>query len=124
MSSDKKIFKSSKVSTAEEWKANVSSHHIVISKWSTSYCPPCKRIQPFFDQLAAQFPASKFIVVEHADDQEFEELTNEYNINGLPTFQLFVDGKLKQVVVGANENALNHMVQKYCAFDDDNDGKE
>ncbi len=63
------------------------------------WCPPCRAVAPIIDQLAADF-AGKLKVVKIDIDQS-PVLTDQYGIQGVPTFVVFKGGQEATRLIGA-----------------------
>ena len=75
----------------------------VVIDFSATWCGPCQRIGPIYEQLSEKFPSITFLKV---DIDESEELAELYSIQSLPTFVFMRDGKVIRRVEGADLNAL------------------
>jgi thioredoxin len=64
-----------------------------------TWCGPCRAVAPTIDRLAEEF-AGKFKFVKVDIDQS-RELAEQFNIEGVPTFVIFVGGQEAGRVVGA-----------------------
>jgi len=66
---------------------------VVIVDFYADWCGPCKLMGPIFKQLAEELPADglKFVKV---DTDVHESTVESYNIQGLPLFGVFIDGKM------------------------------
>lgn len=104
--------------TIEEYDnlKNTSEKPIIL--WFTaSWCGPCKRISPFFYDIANKIIECHFVVV---DIDKFEDITEEYNIVSVPTFIFLKNNKIYEILKGANEQTfLNILVNMFKEdFDD------
>ncbi|CAH0515902.1 unnamed protein product [Peronospora belbahrii] len=88
-----------------------SNKPLVVDFWAT-WCKPCIEIAPFFEELSGQFPAAVFARV---DVDELESVTDEFDVSSLPSFKLFIDGKVVDELNGAIKSALKSMVAKHTA---------
>ncbi|XP_006887051.1 PREDICTED: thioredoxin domain-containing protein 2-like [Elephantulus edwardii] len=59
---------------------------LVVIKFSARWCGPCKMIHPAFQAMSLKYPNVKF---GHVDVDDSPELSQEYHIKILPTFQMF-----------------------------------
>jgi thioredoxin 1 len=76
----------------------------VVIDFFATWCGPCKRIAPLFENLADKFyPAIAFLKV---DVDESPELIDRFDISAMPTFIFLKDGKLVKRVEGADVEAL------------------
>ena len=72
---------------------------VVIDFYAT-WCGPCKRIAPVFEDLADKFyPKIQFLKV---DVDESPELVDKFDVHAMPTFVFLKDGKIVKRVEGAD----------------------
>ena len=76
-------------------KENVS----VVVEFGASWCGPCVSMKPILQKAASENQEDLYIVTIDVD-QEYE-LGAQYNIDSIPTFILFEDGKPVYKFVGA-----------------------
>ncbi len=74
-----------------------------------SWCGPCKKIAPFFEQLEKSTPGVTFVKV---DIQENQELAMSMGVQSVPTFMAIKNGALVDKLVGADPNKLKALVNK------------
>jgi len=75
-----------------------SSKPVFVDFWAT-WCPPCKRIAPFVEELAKDYQGKA--VVAKVDVDEAGEISARYGINSVPTLMVFKNGQVVEAVVGA-----------------------
>ncbi len=76
----------------------------VVIDFFATWCGPCKRIAPVFEDLADKFyPKVQFFKV---DVDESGELVNLFDISAMPTFVFLKDGKVVKKVEGADMAGL------------------
>jgi len=84
--------------------------HATCARTSTaSWCPPCKAIAPVFEKLAHDNPAVHMVKVDVDANPESAEAAG---VQGVPTFELYLSGQLKEKFSGAAVDKLNKMVAK------------
>ena len=69
-------------------------------------CGPCKGIEPYVDQLAADNPSIQFV---KAMNDELPQLFA--GCEGLPTFVFFIHGNREHQFTGANQSMLYKCVK-------------
>jgi thioredoxin 1 len=86
--------------TQDNFKKEVldSNIPVLVDFWS-SWCPPCKMIEPLIDELALELKDRIKFTKLNVDQNP--RLREEYEIGGVPTFILFREGKIITRVVGA-----------------------
>ncbi|EOD09596.1 thioredoxin [Emiliania huxleyi CCMP1516] len=70
-----------------EWtQANVP----VVVDFTATWCGPCQRIKPFFEELAAAHKGALFVKV---DVDELESVSQAAEVLAMPTFQVYREGR-------------------------------
>jgi thioredoxin 1 len=87
------------VETADEIPMKGS---VVIDFFAT-WCGPCKKIAPAFEQLANVYPTIVFLKV---DVDESAELVDHYGVQAMPTFVFLKDGVVVKRIEGADLRAM------------------
>eukprot|EP00465_Bigelowiella_longifila_P004649 CAMPEP_0185258104 /NCGR_PEP_ID=MMETSP1359-20130426/7085_1 /TAXON_ID=552665 /ORGANISM="Bigelowiella longifila, Strain CCMP242" /LENGTH=126 /DNA_ID=CAMNT_0027843467 /DNA_START=288 /DNA_END=668 /DNA_ORIENTATION=+ len=77
---------------------------IVVVDFTATWCGPCKRIAPVFEQLAEKNKAG--CVFYKVDVDENDEVAQEQGVSSMPTFFFFKQGKKIGQSVGALEETL------------------
>ena len=75
----------------------------VVIDFFATWCGPCKRIAPAFEELAKKFPTLSFLKV---DVDESEEIASKYTIESLPTFVFLKNGVEVHRIEGADLRAV------------------
>ena len=70
----------------------------VLVDFTAVWCGPCKMLDPVVKQLAAEWAGKVRVVKLDVDDNP--NLTMQYQVMGVPTLMLFVDGQPSQRVTG------------------------
>ena len=89
---------------------NDNSDKAIVVDFTASWCGPCQRIKPLYEEMAKELKESIFLVV---DVDENEETAAECSISAMPTFIVFKNGKEVDKIRGANETALKSMINKH-----------
>jgi thioredoxin 1 len=82
---------------------------LVIIDFNTTWCGPCKRFAPVFEQMAAKYPGVTFLSV---DSEKIEHPDTEA-ISSVPTFKILLDGEVKREFSGVNAERLEEYIQRY-----------
>ena len=94
--------------TWAEYEIAISKNPTVLVNIGAEWCPPCKKMSPLIDSLAAA-GESKFALVKIDGSQQLE-ISKQLNVLGFPTFIIYKKGKevwRKQGVVDAAEISEN-----------------
>ncbi|CAH2100279.1 unnamed protein product [Euphydryas editha] len=94
---------------------------LVVVDFTATWCPPCQRIAPFFEQLPAKFPRAVFLKV---DVDRCAETASAQGISAMPTFIFYRNRTRIDRLQGADVASLENKVRQYYgnedAGDDDN----
>jgi len=71
---------------------------VLVDFW-TSWCPPCKMVEPVLEELASEY-CGRLLVGKLQVDQN-PRMGVRYQVMGVPTFALFRAGEVVQWRVGA-----------------------
>ena len=75
---------------------------VLVDFWA-EWCPPCHRMAPVLEELAAEYAGRARIVKVDVDVNP--AIAREYGIMSMPTLSMFRDGKVVSQVVGAQPKA-------------------
>lgn len=67
--------------------------------FSASWCQPCKRMKPIFEDMAQEFIGD--IIFTFADVEHNSQMASHYGIRSVPSFGLFVDGMVREIHTGS-----------------------
>jgi len=80
-----------------------SSEVPVLVDFTAVWCPPCKMIAPYIEEIASE--QSDKLVVGKLDVDENPEATALHGVQSMPTMALFKDGKEVHRIIGARPKA-------------------
>jgi thioredoxin 1 len=75
---------------------------VLVEFWA-EWCPPCHRLAPVLDELAAEYAGRARVVKVDVDANP--KTAQAYGILAMPTLSLFRGGQLRWQVVGAQPKA-------------------
>ena len=78
-----------------------ASGPVLVDFWA-EWCPPCHRLNPVLEQLAAEHPGLTIVKI---DADENPRSAVEYQAMSLPTLKVFRNGEVVQTLVGARPKA-------------------
>ena len=81
----------------------------IIIMFTGSWCQPCKKMKPTFEEMASQMEGD--IRFAYMDAEDAEKTMTELNIRTLPSLALFVDGMIQEVFSGTmNKSDLRYWI--------------
>jgi len=83
---------------------------LVVVDFTASWCGPCKRIAPFFEELSTKFPNAVFLKV---DVDECQETAASQGVSAMPTFIFFRNKTKIDRIQGADTAALEEKVKQH-----------
>jgi thioredoxin 1 len=76
----------------------------VVLDFYATWCGPCKRVAPMFEDLADKYYPQ--ILLFKVDVDESPDLVNEFDISAMPTFVFLRNGQIVKKVEGVDLRAL------------------
>ena len=87
----------------------VNDNETVVVQYAASWCGNCRLMKPKFKKLARENEAASFIIV---DAEKFPESRKLANVNNLPTFATFRNGKFVNQVQTNKFESLKELVDE------------
>jgi len=75
-----------------------ASGPVLVDYWA-DWCNPCRQLAPILEELAGQYEGQVTFV--SVDTNVNTGVAAKQDIRSLPTVQLYVDGELRDVIVGS-----------------------
>jgi thioredoxin 1 len=79
----------------------LDANHVVLVDFYADWCGPCKMLELTVEEIAAETGAA----VAKVDVDAHQDLAGAYQVQGVPTLYLFVDGEPEDRMVGVQEKA-------------------
>ena len=98
------------INTRKQLNAILELNLITVVDFSASWCGPCQKIKPEFEQLPLKYNNAVFLSV---NVEEAEELSADFHIKALPTF-IFMSSKGEfERVMGARLDKVTDILDNY-----------
>ena len=78
---------------------SLSRYHLVVIDFFATWCPPCTRIAPHYQQLSEELPDVKFYKL---DVDAVSDVARGECIQAMPTFKLYRNGRCEETIKGGN----------------------
>ncbi|KAF0983662.1 hypothetical protein FDP41_007577 [Naegleria fowleri] len=88
-----------------------STNKLVVVDFFATWCGPCKKVAPIYEQLANQYQQDAVFL--KVDVDICQQTAAQCEISAMPTFVLFKNKKKLDQVVGGDMNKLNQLIMKY-----------
>merc|ERR1719422_1086228 len=87
---------------------------LVVVDFTASWCGPCKRIAPFFEELSTKYSRAVFLKV---DVDECQETAAAQGVSAMPTFIFFRNKTKIDKIQGADNKALEEKIKQHYGED-------
>lgn len=90
--------------------SDIPTKGLVVIDFFATWCGPCKKIAPFYDELAKVYPNVAFLKV---DVDESGEIVERFNVNAMPTFVFLKDSQIVKVIEGADVKGIGAVLETW-----------
>ena len=87
----------------------------LVVDFSATWCGPCQRLKPVFEELAAEYDGKATFRTVDIDAEP--EIADRYGIQAVPTIMIFENPystKLLTIIQGYNPEELKKALSQYC----------
>ena len=96
------------VNDEEEFAQLIKNSQLTIVEFFT-WCPPCIKMLPIYERFSKIYTDIQFIQL---DVDKFEDLSINADINYMPSYVIYVSGKMtSQRVTGTDSTALRNLIE-------------
>lgn len=79
--------------TKQQFSQMINSDKLVLVDFYADWCEPCKRMEPYLNEIALEMKDKVHVIRINADDNV--KLCKELKVNALPVLQLYKNSKLQ-----------------------------
>ncbi|TKY69743.1 Thioredoxin H2 [Spatholobus suberectus] len=90
--------------------ASKETNTLMVIDFTATWCGPCKYMDPSIQEFAAKYTNVEFIKI---DVDELMGVSQEFQVQAMPTFILMKKGKVVDKVVGAKKEELQKLIEKH-----------
>lgn len=94
---------------------------LVVVDYTASWCGPCKRIAPIFEELSRKYSRATFLKV---DVDRCKETAASQGVSAMPTFIFYRNKSKLDRIQGADPQALEAKIKQYYGSTDSADGED
>uniref|UniRef100_A0A224XUU3 Putative thioredoxin-like protein n=1 Tax=Panstrongylus lignarius TaxID=156445 RepID=A0A224XUU3_9HEMI len=87
-----------------------STTKLVVVDFTATWCGPCQRIAPFYEQMSQKYPRALFLKV---DVDKCQETAVNQHVSVMPTFYFFRNKVKVDSIQGADPTKLEEKIKKY-----------
>lgn len=91
--------------TTENFEAEVLQAELpVLVDLYADWCGPCKQMAPIIEEIATEYDGK--LKVGKCNIEDNMQIAQKYRVQNIPTFLIFKQGEVVDMMVGANQDAL------------------
>ncbi len=87
----------------------LNSQYPKIFYFTASWCGPCKKIKPYYDELSTEYPMIKFYKV---DIDKHTKLASSFSVTSVPAFFFMKNANEYETLTGADPVKLDIEVRR------------
>jgi thioredoxin 1 len=100
--------------TRSDFDKQISGNKPVFVDFWAAWCGPCRTMEPVVERLAAKYGGRMVFGKLNVDEES--ELATRYDVQSIPMFMVFKNGRPVDATIGAvGEAALDRLIQKSIA---------
>jgi thioredoxin 1 len=88
--------------------SEIPSNGLVVIDFFATWCGPCKKIAPAFEELSKKYTSITFLKV---DVDESGDLVNQYSISAMPTFVFLHNNSVFNRIEGADIRGIGQTLE-------------
>lgn len=88
---------------------HITSQGLVLVDFWAEWCGPCKMMHPVFSRMAKKYRHIKFARI---NVDQCQDISMRFEVQSIPTFIMFKDGKPVEKMIGAVGEPGIHMIAK------------
>lgn len=97
-------------SELEDLMMQIPDTQLVVLDCYASWCGPCKKMGPIFENIASHHPS---VIFRKADVEKIPDIATEFNVTSMPTIIFLKDIRVIDKVSGPKESEIEDLIQKY-----------
>jgi len=88
----------------------LETNKFVLIDFTATWCGPCQRIAPIFEELSKKYTSVKFIKID-VDNVDTKAFCSMCEVSSMPTFILIKNGGIFKKMIGASKEQLEHLLE-------------
>eukprot|EP00339_Tiarina_fusa_P018789 CAMPEP_0117020486 /NCGR_PEP_ID=MMETSP0472-20121206/15573_1 /TAXON_ID=693140 ORGANISM="Tiarina fusus, Strain LIS" /NCGR_SAMPLE_ID=MMETSP0472 /ASSEMBLY_ACC=CAM_ASM_000603 /LENGTH=188 /DNA_ID=CAMNT_0004725717 /DNA_START=103 /DNA_END=669 /DNA_ORIENTATION=- len=101
----------------EDFQSFLKESDKVICKFTATWCKPCHKIQPFYEQCSSKYADQKETTTTYTfltiDVDDYDEIATTYNVAMMPTFLVLKGESVLGKYAGSNEHELQRFLKEH-----------